>query len=72
MQLYVYMLEFMKSFKQTCTVTERCPDNRKVRNVNFRPSCVINDPAYINGMINSKLNPEYLLGVIMVLGGENH
>lgn len=71
-QLYVYMLQFMKSLKQTCTVTERCPDNHKVRGVNCRTSCVINDPAYTNGMISSKLNTDPLLGVIMTLGAENH
>lgn len=62
----------MKSFKQTCIVTERCPDSHKVRNVNFSTSCVRNNLTYINGMINSKLNPDYLLRIMMMLGGENH
>lgn len=36
-------------------------DNHKVRKANFRTSCVINDPTYINGMINNKLYPNYFL-----------
>lgn len=31
--------------------------------------CVIHDPIYMSGMINNKLNPDYLLGMIMMLVG---
>lgn len=31
--------------------------------------CVIHDPIYMSGMINNKLNPGYLLGMIMMLVG---
>lgn len=68
----VCVLYFNKVFKRHVLSQKGVLDNYKVKIASPRTSCVICDPIYINGKNNNKLNPNSLLGMIKILGGEDH